>query len=93
MVADDNNERKRGRLRSGLLRDLGQTYGSSEMIFVISASGHARTVRVRTLPIEAIARLNFRMFSGFAVSAMTNKSDSPVVRYILKSIPNFFASS
>ena len=46
----------------------------------ISASGHARTVRERTLPLAPLINANLAMLSPFAVSMITKRSDSPEVK-------------
>ena len=77
---------------STLFQRISGRYGSSEISVIISASVHARTVRVRTLPREPVIMANLATASPFGASMMSKKSDSPEVRNpCLISIPSFLA--
>src|ERR1700687_871005 len=68
--------------------------GNSETILRNSASGHARAVRVRTLPSAPSANANLAMLSPLDVSRKITMSLSPDVRYTcLISTTTFLASS
>src|SRR6516225_3749995 len=55
-------------------------YDSSEIILWYSASGQARTVRVRTLPSAPICMQNLAILSPLADSTMLTRSNWPLVR-------------
>src|SRR6516165_6306824 len=66
--------------RRGRGTDQYAAYDSSEIILWYSASGQARTVRVRTLPSAPICMQNLAILSPLADSTMLTRSNWPLVR-------------
>src|SRR6266851_3354909 len=75
------------------VKRVARDHGRSEISLVHSGSAQARTVRVRTLPSEAVASANLATLSPLGASAIRRRSLSPeVMKICLISTPSFLAS-